>query len=107
MSESEIQDFVLQYLQTHRKGFFWRNNTTGVWDPVRKVFRKNNNLKGVSDIIGVMNGKAIFIECKSTIGKLSKDQKIFREMVEKNGGIFYVANDINNFINWYKQLCAS
>ena len=35
------------------KGYHvWRQNNGGVYDPVKKVFRRNSSTPGVSDIIG-------------------------------------------------------
>jgi hypothetical protein len=101
ISEKDIQSFILKYLNNF--GFFWRNNTTGIYDPHKKCFRKNNQLlKGVPDILGVYLGRFIAIECKSSsVKKLSDDQEIFRIDFEKRGGIFYMANDIDDFVDWF------
>lgn len=104
LPEKEIQKFILDYLLTCRNGYFWRNNTVGVFDPTRKQFRKNaQQEKGVADILGIFNGKFIAIECKASgIKTLRPDQENFKERFEKSGGIFYLANDIDEFIKWFE-----
>lgn len=104
ISEKDIQSFVLDYLCRH--GFFWRNNTTGIYDPSKACFRKNKSqLNGVPDILGVYNGRFVAVECKSgSVKKLSEDQEEFRLNFEKQGGIFYMANDIDEFIKWFEEI---
>lgn len=106
MSENEIQKFILNYLQVMGRGYFWRNNTVGVFDPVKKFYRKNpSQEKGVADILGVIDGRFIAIECKASgFNKLREDQKKFKQKFEKSGGIFYLANNIDEFINWFNLI---
>ena len=97
MKESTLQAAILEYL--HYRGIFcWRNNTTGVYDPIRKIFRRNKAvLKGVSDILGLLppKGKFLAIEVKTKTGRVSKEQKLFLEKVDYNGGLGFVAKDLN------------
>ena len=104
IAEKDIQKFILDYLLASKKGHFWRNNTVGVFDPTRKQFRKNaGQEKGIADILGVCKGRFVAIECKaSNVKKLREDQEIFKNNIEACGGIFYLANDIDNFIAWFK-----
>lgn len=105
MKEIEMQKLILDYLQYH-KGLFWRNNTVGIFDKSKGIYRKNKGqMQGVADILGVLNGRFIAIEVKAEgISKLSEHQEIFREKFEKNGGIYYLANDFNNFKKWYDSI---
>ena len=109
LKENEIQSFILDFLKIKKTGLFWRNNTVGVYDPTRNIYRKNSNqLKGVPDILGILRGKFIAIECKrGDIKKLSADQELFKEEFENNGGIFYLANDIDKFRFWFEVLIKS
>lgn len=67
----------------------WRNNSSGVFDPVRKVFRTFQGMKGTSDILGLMNtsGRLIAVECKVGKNKPSPDQTAFLEAVRQRGGV--------------------
>lgn len=49
---------------------------------------------GVPDIIACKGGRFIAIECKSSVGKLSKIQEYEREKILKAGGTYYVINDV-------------
>ena len=80
----------------------------GVYDPVKKVFRKNNGkhlINGVSDILGILkNGKLLAIEVKSKTGRLTGDQRVFLERIKDNGGLAFVARSISDVINKFKEL---
>lgn len=88
---------ILSYLN-YSGHVAWRNNTTGVFDPTKKVFRKSNNRKGISDIIGIHkdSGKLIAIEVKIGKDKLSKDQIEFLDAVRKCKGIVIVAKSLDD-----------
>lgn len=51
-SEKQIETLILQWLNMHPKVWARKVNTTGVWDPTKKKFRKNVGYAeiGISDI---------------------------------------------------------
>ena len=74
--------------------FCFKIDRQGTFDPVKKVFRSNSNphkLKGVSDILGIIEGRFLAIEVKSPVGKLSQDQKVFIRRTLDEGGLAFVA----------------
>lgn len=78
----------------------WRINTTGIYDPVLGVWRRRGkNERGVSDIIGCVDGKFLAVEIKNklTRDRPSKDQVRFVKHVGKSGGVMIVVDDYNNF----------
>ena len=82
----------------------WRQNNGGVWDPTKKVFRRNSSTPGISDILGFhrQTGKIIAVEIKAGKDRLSEPQKAFLDEVEKSGGVALVirtTDDIENLIN--------
>jgi len=81
--------------------FFWRNNNIGVFDPTTKRFRSMPKyaIKGVSDIIAVIDGQAVFIEAKSEKGIQSDYQKKFQRKVEKNGGTYILCRSVDDLID--------
>lgn len=93
--ESEIQTSILRYL--YARGItFWRINTTGIYDIVKKKFRPSPT-KGVSDILGVLpNGRFLAIEVKSHKGVLTKDQKAFMDKVNASHGLAFVARSVRD-----------
>lgn len=83
----------LEYL--HLRGIFaWRVNNTPIYDEKRKRFRAMNSIKGVPDIIGILRGQWLGVECKSGKAVLSKDQREFRRRVEEAGGLYIVARSV-------------
>lgn len=105
--EGEIKNAILAYLATRRDIFAWPNDSVGVYDPVRKTFRKNRSrfhMRGVADILGIITdqngiGTPLAIEVKSPKGVLSPEQKIFLEEFNKRGGIGIVARSIDDAID--------
>lgn len=98
ITEKDIENQILTYLGI--VGIFaWKNQSTGLYDPTRKVFRKSNSkhqIKGVSDILGIFNGRMLAIEVKTpkTKNRTTAEQKAFIDMVNSNGGIAFVADSI-------------
>lgn len=100
--ESEIQKSILEYLKL-RGIFVWANKTQGTYDPVRKVFRRNTTIRGVSDILGIMPvksikhaGRFIALEVKTSKGKTNPYQEQFLSKVIENGGIGEVVRSIED-----------
>lgn len=103
IKEKVIEYQILTWLETQRACGFpciaWKNQSVGVYDPVKGVYRKAHshfNRNGVSDILGIWNGKFLAIEVKSMRGRLSEYQKSFIEDVTKNGGIAIVARSVED-----------
>jgi hypothetical protein len=88
-SEKEIENFIIDQLNLMPETFVWKNNTTGVYDPVRQCFRKlsKRSIKGVSDILGISHGRMLCLEVKSAKGRVSPDQKAFLERMKALGAI--------------------
>lgn len=63
-----------------RLGKFWRVKTTGTYDPVRKIFRRDKTADtGIPDICGYLTGgRAVFIECKFVEGVEKKKNLLFK-----------------------------
>jgi hypothetical protein len=92
--EGDLIKSCLQLLSL-RGCFAWRNNVTGVYDPVRKVFRTFQGLKGVSDVLGVLpGGRFIAVETKMAGNEPTLDQQLFLSNVQAHGGLAVVAYDV-------------
>lgn len=81
------------------KGIFsWRQGNHSVFDAQNKVYRSKGKyeLLGVSDILGILrDGRFLAIEVKkSPNSRPSKHQVKFIDNVNSNGGIGFVAWDI-------------
>lgn len=96
VTENDIQNAVCEYL-TYKRHFFWRQNTTGVYDPAKKTFRKlpKYAMKGVPDIIVITDGGyAVFLEIKKKSGYLSPEQKTFQALCKERGAEYYCIRDV-------------
>ncbi|MEQ9242067.1 VRR-NUC domain-containing protein [Roseovarius indicus] len=90
-AETDIHNRILVALSSefHPRGIFWRQNAghirsdRGAWVSLGPT--------GISDIVGVLDGRSVFVEVKTPTGKQRKAQKSFQAAVEKAGGIYLVA----------------
>jgi hypothetical protein len=103
MKESDIQRQILDYLKI-KKIFAWRNNSVGIYDPIKRIYRKNpQTMQGVSDIIGIYKTKPMFIEIKSEKGIVSSEQEYFIERIKQEGGIAFVARSVEDVISYLAE----
>lgn len=106
--ESSIQSLILEYLPTDKRvAMFWRQNTGAANLPGgggRKQFVKFGN-KGVSDILGVLEGgRALAIEVKRPGSKPTDYQQIFIDAVNAAGGLAFIATSVSEVIDQLDQL---
>lgn len=88
--EKSIEKNILEYLEARGDGYFWKNNSVGVYDPVKRVYRKARSrflIKGTADILGCYRGLFIALEVKTKSGRLTSGQKKFLQNINKQGGI--------------------
>ena len=64
-----------------------------------KVWQGLGSKKGISDIIALWRGKALFIEVKTPTGKLSPGQEGFLLSVNYHGGIGIVVRSVDELMN--------
>ena len=100
-TEKEIENAILQYLRNKPGCFAFKVNTTGIFDPKIKTFRRTSRyiVPGTPDIIVCYNikGMGIFLglEVKSQKGKQSKAQAIFEKSLKlKSGGLYFVVKSV-------------
>lgn len=101
--EKDIQKKILIWLGL--KGIFaWTNKTQGTFDPVRRVFRTSNQLKGVPDILGVLpDGRFLGIEVKRKGGIVSPEQSAFIGKASRLGALCFVAYSVDDVIQNLKS----
>lgn len=99
--EGDIQSSICEYLFDVKHYFGWRQNTTPVYDPTVKVFRRmpKYSLKGVADIILVIESRAVFLEVKRAKTYQSVDQKEFQRLCEENGAEYHVVRSVDDVID--------
>ncbi len=97
--EGEIKKSILIWLSLQRDCICWPNDSVGIFDPVKKIYRKNKSKfhrNGVSDILGIWKKRFLAIEVKSPTGRLTDDQKKFIDEIAANGGIAFVARSVED-----------
>lgn len=82
----------------------YRINNVGVWDEAKQVYRKGNTQKGIFDISAVIRGRAVWVEVKAGRDKMSHDQLIFKQEVERAGGLAFVAYSTDEFLKWFTEI---
>lgn len=99
MLEKHLQTLLLNYLRS-KSIFCWTNQTTGIFDKTKGIYRKNKSrhfVKGVSDILGVLpDGKFLAIEVKSKTGRASVEQLRFINTINSQNGIAFIARSIDD-----------
>jgi penicillin-binding protein-related factor A (putative recombinase) len=87
-------------------------NTTGIFDPKTRRFRKIVNpfiWKGTSDVICVYYGYLIAFEIKRPAPNktyATKEQKAFLERIEEAGGYGYVVRSVEEAKAIMEQVCS-
>lgn len=90
-AETDIHNRILIALtqRFHPIGVFWRQNAgrvrsdRGAWVQLGPP--------GISDIVGLIQGRSVFVEVKTDTGKQRTGQEAFQRAVEKAGGLYLVA----------------
>lgn len=110
LSEKEIENSILEWLNHQANCKAWKNQSVGVFDPYKRVFRKPNGkyrAKGTSDILGIWAGRMLCIEVKSAKGRLSEDQNQFLHEMADLGAICIVARSLSCVVNVFDALTNS
>lgn len=100
VSEKEVQEAVCEYL-TIRNVFFWRNNTGAFCDNRGGFYRFG--AVGSPDIIAIVGGYFVGIECKSPTGKQSEKQIEFQKKVERAGGQYILVRSVEDVAKFFDQ----
>jgi penicillin-binding protein-related factor A (putative recombinase) len=101
IKENDVVSAIMDYLIAH-KIFVFRINNTPIYDPRGKGrFRRKGKYEryGVSDILGMFDGRMLAIEVKRQGGKPSDYQLEFINDVQRYGGIAFVAYSVEDVIN--------
>ena len=83
VKESDIQRQIKEYLQ-------WQG-----WYVV-KIHQSLGSHKGIADLYAIREGRSVWIEVKTAIGRLSKDQEKYRAEIEAQGGEYYVMRSVED-----------
>lgn len=90
MLEIDIEMEILNWLAKDKTIFAWKNHSVGIYDEKKKVYRKSKNpyaIDGVSDILGIYQGRFFAIEVKKDCSaKKRKGQVVFCNKINSMGG---------------------
>lgn len=97
-TEKQIQDAILDWLLWNGVGKWWRSQ------PPTMNWKTGSNLgkslhptePGQPDISGCVKGRFIGLEVKGPKGTMRPSQKIFRDGIEKNQGIYRVVRSVED-----------
>ncbi len=64
----------------------------------------SSGTNGTSDIKAIINGRMVAIEIKIGKDRQSPDQKNYQSMVERSGGIYFIAKDFQSFFEFMEGL---
>lgn len=107
-TEKDIENAILRYLEVVPGCFAWKNQSTGLYDPSKGIFRKAKSkylINGVSDILGVYRGRMLAIEVKTPQNKKrTESQNQFIETVINYGGIAFYATSVKEVDERLKEI---
>jgi hypothetical protein len=68
---------------------------------------KGSGTKGTADISATYNGRSIKIEVKIGKDRMSEAQHLYRESIEKAGGVYIIAKTFEQFYNDFSSLFST
>ena len=102
LKEADIEHLILNYLNSLKDCVAWKNPTTGYFDVKRGIFRKQQSkfaINGVSDILGIYQGRMLAIEVKRPQNKERPEhQQHFVNMINRHGGVAFFATSIDDVV---------
>jgi hypothetical protein len=105
-SEKEIENSIIDTLNILPHCKVWKNQSAGIFDPQKKVFRKltKYQIRGVSDILGIYRGKMLCLEVKSKTGKLTDEQKNFLFDMELLGAVTGCVRSVSDALDLLSKI---
>lgn len=104
--EKDVQAAVLALLVKHPEVAFINRINSRVLDVVDKKSKKGTRPmrtapKGHPDLCGMLKGgRALYVECKSSIGKLTDEQANFLSAANHFGGLAFVARSVADVLKY-------
>ncbi len=105
--EALLQAHVYSYLSSCPEYFGFSVRNGGTYDPRIGAYRANRgpgSRKGISDLVGSWRGQLFCIEIKTPEGRMSPEQKMFREDVIKAGGLHAVVRSVEEIVDFVRSM---
>jgi len=100
VTEKQIETAILNFLTSIKGCKAWKNQTTGIFDPHKKVYRSLKGRysgKGSADILACLGGWFIAIELKNPARSVvSIHQYKFLEEIRNAGGVAFIARSVDD-----------
>lgn len=94
MNETELSNAIRAAMNAIPGVRLWRNNV-GV-DTQRGV--RYGLAVGSADLIGMVDGRFLAVEVKAANGRMSDDQRIWRDVVRGLGGVYILARSVDEAV---------
>ncbi len=107
MNESQLMDAIRLALGAEPGLVLFRNNIGMAWMRDGKPVRFGVGGPGASDLVGVYRGRAVFVEIKTPVGRLSPEQRTFEQLCARVGAIYVVLRSVEDAQAWLATLRAS
>lgn len=105
-AHQKLVDDILLATSQYGLGIFW-TQINGVFRSFYGDRIVKAGLNGACDVTGILpNGRRCEIEVKTGSGKLSKDQQRYKDMIERHGGLYIEARDVDSVIRIIKSVLA-
>ena len=102
MTETNLLKGLIISDLNSRSHMAWRNNTTGIYDPVKRRFRRNldRSAIGTADIICCVKG-GLYVEIELKIGrdKQSTGQLQHEQAVKRAGGRYFIVGCWEEYVD--------
>ena len=72
-----------------------------------QTYIKTSGQRGTADISATIKGRSVKIEVKIGKDRQSEVQKQYQKSIEASGGLYFIAKNLNSFIDWYRLIFES
>lgn len=96
---SALIQAVLNYLSLVPGCLAWQQDSMGVWDAKRQIYRKRQSkytVRGLSDVFAVYRGVPLGLEIKTGSGTPNDNQVEFWQLLERAGGLYFVIRSLDD-----------
>lgn len=95
MNESQLTPDILIALNDPDL-VVWRNNIGLAWMRNGTPVKFGVGGPGGADYIGTYRGRFIAVELKTPVGRQSKEQRQYQQLVERKGGIYRILRSVED-----------
>lgn len=101
---NRLTQLIMNFLKWHQHQAE-RINTMGRM--VNGRYIPTTGTKGSADISATIHGRSVKIEVKVGRDRQSEHQKKYQQDIERAGGVYIIANNFDQFMQWYEQFNAN